>query len=123
MKNATVNTFDLTAARTELHELLQLTSCEVSCNNLPAGAAIPFVHKHQQNEETYIVLQGAGEFYLDGEIVKVHSGSVLRIDPPCERCIKAGPEGLRYLCIQARQGSLAQYTMTDGVMCETKAFS
>ena len=30
--------------RTELHDRLGLTGCEVSVNRLPAGAAVPFVH-------------------------------------------------------------------------------
>ena len=32
------------APRTELHDQLGLTGCEVSINSLPAGAAVPFVH-------------------------------------------------------------------------------
>ena len=55
-------------ARTELHDQLGLTGCEVSVNQLPAGAAVPFVHAHQQNEELYGILSGAGEIWLDGEV-------------------------------------------------------
>lgn len=33
------------APRTELHDALGLTGCEVSVNALPAGAAVPFVHR------------------------------------------------------------------------------
>ena len=42
----------------ELHNALALTGCEVSCNNLPAGVAVPFVHSHKNNEECYLVLGG-----------------------------------------------------------------
>ena len=38
------------APRTELHDQLGLTGCEVSINSLPAGAAVPFVHAHKQKE-------------------------------------------------------------------------
>lgn len=34
-------------ARVELKEKLGLTSCEVSLNELPAGAEVPFYHAHQ----------------------------------------------------------------------------
>ncbi len=34
-------------ARTELHDQLSLTGAEVSINNLPAGAGVPFVHSHK----------------------------------------------------------------------------
>lgn len=31
-------------ARTELHNKLLLTGAEISINNLPAGAGVPFIH-------------------------------------------------------------------------------
>ena len=43
-------------ARAELHEALGLTGAEVSINQLPAGAGVPFVHAHKQNEEIYGVI-------------------------------------------------------------------
>lgn len=45
-------------ARTELHDKLSLTGAEISVNNLPAGAGVPFVHSHKKNEEIYIILSG-----------------------------------------------------------------
>ena len=35
--------------RAELHETLSLTGAEISINNLPAGANVPFVHSHKNN--------------------------------------------------------------------------
>ena len=40
-------------ARTELHDKLNLTGAEISVNNLPAGAGVPFVHYHKKNEEIF----------------------------------------------------------------------
>ena len=42
MKNYTKTNVG-TAARTELHDALSLTGAEVSINQLPAGAGVPFV--------------------------------------------------------------------------------
>ena len=39
------------APRTELHDSLGLTGAEISINELPAGASVPFVHAHKHNEE------------------------------------------------------------------------
>ena len=47
---------DMKGNRGELHDLLNLTGAEVSCNTLPAGASVPFVHHHTQNEEVYLIL-------------------------------------------------------------------
>ena len=37
-------------ARTELHDKLSLTGAEISINNLPAGAGVPFVHSHKRGD-------------------------------------------------------------------------
>ena len=42
--------------RIELHEKLSLTGAEISLNELPAGANVPFVHSHKENEEIYGIL-------------------------------------------------------------------
>lgn len=119
MKNAKLQHVDMTAGRTELHELLSLTGTEVSINNLPAGVSIPFVHAHTNNEELYIVLSGKGSFFVDGEEFLISEGDCLRVDPKGERCLKAADDSaLRYLCIQSRAGSLQGYTMSDGIISE-----
>ncbi|MDM8087893.1 cupin domain-containing protein [Parasutterella secunda] len=119
MKNAKLQHVDMTASRTELHELLSLTGTEVSINNLPAGVNIPFVHAHTNNEELYIVLSGKGSFFVDGEEFLISEGDCLRVDPKGERCLKAADDSaLRYLCIQSRAGSLQGYTMSDGIISE-----
>ncbi len=103
--------------RVELKDALGLTGCEVSINKMDAGTATPFVHHHQQNEETYLVLSGSGEFWLDGETIAVKEGSSVRIAPETKRSIKAGPNApLTYICIQAASGSLKNYSRTDGVL-------
>ena len=53
--------------RVELHETLSLTGAEISINNLPAGASVPFVHSHKSNEEIYGILAGKGKVVIDGE--------------------------------------------------------
>ena len=110
------------APRTELHDALGLTGCEVSVNHLPAGAAVPFVHKHTENEELYGVLEGKGELYLDGEVHEIKAGDWFRILPEGRRAIRAAvDEGIRFICIQTKAGSLSHYTMTDGVPVDEKA--
>ena len=49
MKNAKLQHVDMTAGRTELHELLSLSGTEVSINNLPAAVSNPFMHAHINN--------------------------------------------------------------------------
>ncbi|MFQ8735110.1 MAG: cupin domain-containing protein [Bilophila wadsworthia] len=72
---------DMKGNRSELHDLLNLTGAEVSCNTLPAGASVPFVHHHTQNEEVYLILEGKGMLYIDGEELPLKEGDCFRIDP------------------------------------------
>ena len=90
------------------------TSCEVSFGSLPSGASVPFFHSHKENEENYIILSGAGRFQVDGEVFDIAEGSVIRVATNCDRnlkCTSSSP--LVYICIQAKEGSLGGYTMTD----------
>lgn len=66
-------------SRVELHEVLGLTGAEVSINSLPAGAGVPFVHAHKENEEIYGVLEGAGSVTIDDEDIELAAGDWLRI--------------------------------------------
>ena len=57
-------------SRIELHEKLSLTGAEISLNELPAGANVPFVHYHKENEEIYGILSGNGKVIIDGEEIR-----------------------------------------------------
>lgn len=104
-------------ARTELHDQLGLTGAEVSINNLPAGACVPFVHAHKQNEELYAVLSGKGKAIIDGETVELKAGDWVRIAPAAKRQFFAAEDSaISYICIQTKQNSLEGYTMTDAVV-------
>lgn len=104
-------------ARTELHDLLALTGAEISINVLPAGAGVPFVHSHRQNEEIYAILEGEGKAVIDGENVSLKVGDWLRVSPSAKRQFFASDEkSLKYVCIQVKADSLEGYTMTDAIV-------
>ena len=121
MENIKLINADLNAARTEFHELLSLSGAEISYNNLPKDVEIPFVHSHKENEEFYLILKGTGKFYADGQLFDLKEGSALKVKPAVKRCIKAGSDGISYICIQAKENSLSQFTLTDAVIAEEKA--
>ena len=103
--------------RTELHDALGLTGAEISVNALPAGASVPFVHAHKQNEEIYAVTEGKGYVVIDGEKIGLSTGDWLRIAPAAKRQFFAADDsGIKYVCIQVKANSLEGYTMTDAVL-------
>ena len=104
-------------ARTELHDMLSLTGAEISVNHLPAGAGVPFVHAHKQNEEIYAILSGAGKAVIDGETVELTAGDWLRVAPAARRQFSAAEDSdIRFLCIQVREHSLEGYTADDAIV-------
>ncbi len=98
------------------------TSCEISFGTLSSGTAVPFFHSHKENEENYIILSGSGRFQVNDDVFDVAEGSVVRVSPGCDRNIKCtSSEPMTYICIQAKSGSLEQYTMTDAEVTERKS--
>jgi mannose-6-phosphate isomerase-like protein (cupin superfamily) len=98
-----------------LKKELRLTALEVSLNKLAPGGAIPFYHKHQANEELYVFIGGEGQFQIDGEIIDVREGTVIRVAPEGERAWRNNStEDLYFVVIQAKAGSFEGETISDG---------
>ncbi|MDE7213777.1 MAG: cupin domain-containing protein [Anaeroplasmataceae bacterium] len=103
--------------REELHNQLSLTGAEISINKLPAGSGVPFVHSHKKNEEIYIIIEGEGSVLIDDETIHLTKGDCLRISPKAKRQFSAGKESsISYICIQVKENSLEEFSMTDGVI-------
>lgn len=123
MKNYTlISTEDLSEkGRLTMHEQLGLSGAEISFNQLPAGVNVPFIHKHKQNEEIYVILEGSGYLSIDDEVIDIKKGDVFKISPNGERCIKACEENaISFMCIQVKENSLNGFSETDGVILEEK---
>jgi mannose-6-phosphate isomerase-like protein (cupin superfamily) len=98
---------------------MDLTGLEASVNALPPGRSYGFSHAHKQNEELYLLLTGAGEMLLDGQVVPVGAGTALRIAPAVFRCWRnTGSEPLTCVVVQAKSGSLEQATHDDGIRAD-----
>ena len=115
MKNYTKTNIG-SEGRAELHDALALTGAEVSINRLPAGACVPFVHSHKNNEEVYGVLSGSGKAIVDGEEVTLSAGDWLKISPAAKRQFFASDEGITFVCIQTKENSLGGFTAGDAIV-------
>ena len=103
--------------RVELHETLSLTGAEISINNLPAGANVPFVHSHKTNEEVYGILSGKGIVLIDGEEITLTVGDWIRISPSAKRQFFAAEDvGISFVCVQTKENSLEKFTANDAVV-------
>lgn len=98
-----------------LKEQIKSSGAELSFQLLPAGVELPFFHSHKQNEEIYIILKGNGQMQVDGDIINLSEGSVVRIAPTGVRCLKsAADSAMTYMVIQVKENSLQQWTGGDG---------
>ena len=98
-----------------LKEATKATGTEISFQTLPAKTELPYFHKHEQNEETYIVLSGFGFFQVDDDCFPVEEGSVVRISPPAKRGFcNTSDKSMILIVIQSCQNSLEQYSSDDG---------
>ena len=104
-----------------LRNLLGSAGLEMSLNAVLPGKAIPFLHRHRENDEVYVVVGGQGQFLVDGECIDVAEGSVLRISPAAARAWRNNSDArLYFLCLQYRADSVIQGGTLDGQRVEGK---
>ncbi len=104
-----------------LQKVLGSAGLEMSLNVVPLGKGIHFLHRHQQNEEVYVVVGGRGQFLVDGECINVEEGSVVRIGPAAARAWRNNSDApLYFLCLQYRANSVIQGGTLDGERVEGK---
>jgi mannose-6-phosphate isomerase-like protein (cupin superfamily) len=73
----------------------------VSHHRLKPNQRTPFGHKHEEAEEVYVVIAGAGRIKLDDEIVEVETLDAIRVSPEVVRAFEAGPKGIEVLAMGA----------------------
>ena len=73
----------------------------VSLQRLAPNARSPFGHRHERQEELYVIVRGDGRMKLDDEIVELEEWDAVRVPPGTWRGYEAGPNGLEILVIGA----------------------
>ena len=61
----------------------------------------PFGHRHEGQEEFYVVLAGSGSVMLENEVRTLRQWDVVRVAPKVARGFEAGPDGLEFLAFGA----------------------
>lgn len=98
-----------------LKEALQATGTEISFNHLAPKTELSYFHKHNRNEEIYIILKGSGDFQVNDECFPVNEGSVIRIAPSGIRGLRnSSLQPMLYIVIQVKENSLGAYSTDDG---------
>jgi len=83
---------------------LGCTTGAVSLQRLAPGARSPWGHRHERQEELYVIVAGGGTMNLDGELIEVGPFDAIRVAPETMRAFEAGPDGLELLAYGAPIG-------------------
>ncbi len=73
----------------------------LSHQQLAPNARQPFGHRHGEQEEVYVVVDGSGRVNLDGEVHDLRAWDAVRVAPGTARCFEAGPDGLELIAFGA----------------------
>jgi mannose-6-phosphate isomerase-like protein (cupin superfamily) len=74
----------------------------------------PFGHRHEQQEEIYVLLSGSGRLRLDDDVVELKPWDAVRISSDTMRAFEAGPDGAELLAFGAPTGGRNDAEMTPG---------
>ena len=61
-----------------------------------------FAHKHDEAEEVYVVVRGAGRVKLDDDILEITELDAIRVSPGVIRQFEGGPDGIELIVFGAR---------------------
>ena len=73
----------------------------LSLMKLAPGFRVPFGHKHENQEEVYVVVRGSARVKVEDEIVELGALDAIRFDRDTMRGVEAGPDGVEYLAFGA----------------------
>jgi mannose-6-phosphate isomerase-like protein (cupin superfamily) len=86
----------------------------VSLQRLAPNVRQPFGHRHADQEELYVVLDGSGRIKVEDELVEVKQWDVVRVPPRAMHALEAGPEGIEFLAYGAPIAEESNAEMVQG---------
>jgi uncharacterized cupin superfamily protein len=80
---------------------LGLENSGVSYQRLAPNFRVPFGHKHKNQEEIYVLVDGSARIKLEDEVVDLKPFDAVRVPKDTMRGFEAGPEGAEFIAIGA----------------------
>lgn len=93
-------------------DALEAESGGVSYQRLAPDFRQPFGHRHEQQEEVYVLVGGSARVKLEDEVQELTPWDALRVAPGTMRCFEGGPKGAEIIVFGA--GSRDQTEMIPG---------
>jgi mannose-6-phosphate isomerase-like protein (cupin superfamily) len=80
---------------------LELENSGLSYLRVDPNYRVPFGHKHNVQEEVYVILSGSARLKLDDEVLELEPMDAVRIHKDTMRNFEGGPEGAEVLAFGA----------------------
>ncbi len=78
------------------------------------GFRIPFGHKHKQQEEVYVLVNGSARMKIEDEVRDLKQWDAVRLHRDTVRGFEAGPEGAEFIAIGAPNTGPGDADMIQG---------
>ncbi len=82
-------------------EPLECQNLGISYLRVDPDQRAPFAHRHGEQEEVYVVVEGGGTVQLDDDSIELRPWDAVRIAPATTRALHAGPEGIAIIAVGA----------------------
>jgi mannose-6-phosphate isomerase-like protein (cupin superfamily) len=92
----------------EAHFAREPLECEklgVSYERLAPNFRAPFGHKHNEQEEVYVLVRGSARMKIEDDFVELEPWDAVRVGPGTMRAMEAGPEGAEIIAIGTPGGA------------------
>jgi uncharacterized cupin superfamily protein len=80
---------------------LGLEKSGISYQRLAPNFRVPFGHRHKQQEEVYVLVNGSARMKLDDEVIDLKQWDAVRVPSETMRGFEAGPDGAELIAIGA----------------------
>ena len=77
---------------TLLRKDLDLKGVGLGISRVPAGLGYTYMHRHERQEEVYIVIKGKGIIHISGKDIDLSPGDIVKVDPEENRALKAAED-------------------------------
>ena len=93
---------------------LELENAGISYQRLAPNFRLPFGHKHKQQEEVYVLVNGSARMKLDDAVIELKQWDAVRVPNETMRSLEAGPEGAEFIAVGAPNTGPGDAEMEQG---------
>jgi mannose-6-phosphate isomerase-like protein (cupin superfamily) len=80
---------------------LEMENAGVSYLRIAPGFRMPFGHKHKNQEEVYVLVNGSAKIKIEDDVHDLKQWDAVRLHKDTMRGFEAGPEGAEFIAIGA----------------------